>query len=423
MASSKGDGEDLSTYRSKKEKNDDSDDDDTTSSGSKRVDASADEPLSSMAAKLATAASVSERGDCDVEDDGAVEKIRKYLAEKLSLFVPDAVDKPPQPKILDELSVDGIVNYIKDGKAKNIITLTGAGISTSAGIPDFRSPSTGLYANLQKYDLPYPQAIFELEFFKRNPEPFYTLARSLFPGAFKPTYSHYFIRMLQKKNLLMRHYTQNIDTLERVAGMEDDIIVEAHGTFHTAHCLSCHKEYTLEWLEEKLKLDDVPSCNECIGIVKPDIVFFGESLPEKFHTCAQVDFKKCDLLIIMGTSLEVQPFASLIDRVNDKCPRLLINREKAGNSDRLVWLLGMQSGLHFDSEDNYRDVFWAGDCDDGCLLLADKLGWGEELRNTVKEEHERIEKEIKMKKEEDLLKTRKGRVSKNENEATGSSKK
>lgn len=118
----------------------------------------------------------------------------------------------------------------------------------AAGIPDFRSPGSGLYHNLQKYKLPHPQAIFELDFFIENPKPFFELAKELFPGSFKPTISHYFIRLLLEKKILLRHYSQNIDTLERVAGIPEDRIVEAHGTFYTGHCLKCRKEYSLEWM-------------------------------------------------------------------------------------------------------------------------------------------------------------------------------
>lgn len=81
---------------------------------------------------------------------------------------------------------------------------------SAAGIPDFRSPGFGLYHNLQKYNLPDPQDIFEIEFFKNNPKPFFTLAKEMYPGTFKPTVCHYFIRLLEEKGLLLRHYTQVI---------------------------------------------------------------------------------------------------------------------------------------------------------------------------------------------------------------------
>ncbi|XP_063831498.1 NAD-dependent protein deacetylase sirtuin-2-like [Ostrinia nubilalis] len=320
-----------------------------------------------------------------------VDSIRRYLAQKLGLY---EVAEPTSSseKVLDEVNLDGIVNWIKSDKCKNVITLSGAGISTAAGIPDFRSPETGLYHNLQKYNLPEPQAIFEINFFRQNPKPFFALAKEMYPGNFKPTKSHYFIRLLHEKGLLLRHYTQNIDTLERRADIPDDKLVEAHGTFYTSHCLDCRKEYTLDYVKDRIFADEIPICTECPGVVKPDIVFFGESLPERFQRCLHEDFGQCDMLIIMGSSLEVQPFASLIDMVPEWCPRLLINREKAGVRSPILRLWGMSGGLQFD-EDATRDVALLGDCDDGCQDLADRLGWGDELRALVAREHERLDLE------------------------------
>ncbi|XP_043274439.1 NAD-dependent protein deacetylase sirtuin-2 isoform X2 [Venturia canescens] len=330
--------------------------------------------------------------------DSGIEKIRKYFSEKLKMYdsTDSAKSETKEKKILDTLDLDGVVEYIKQKNCRKIITMAGAGISTSAGIPDFRSPSSGLYHNLGKYNLPHPQAIFEIDFFMENPEPFFVLAKELLPEGFKPTPSHYFIRLLWEKGLLLRHYTQNVDTLERVAGLPGEKLVEAHGTFHTGHCLKCRALYTLEWMKDKISASLVPKCDKCKeGIVKPDIVFFGEMLPERFHTLIDQDFRQADLLIIMGSSLVVQPFASLVDRVSSTCPRLLINKEKVGIQDRLTRFLGFGQGLVFDpkSSEVGRDVAWIGDCDTGCQLLADKLNWGEELRVLIKKEHERLQAE------------------------------
>uniref|UniRef100_A0A8C7TJG8 NAD-dependent protein deacetylase sirtuin-2 n=1 Tax=Oncorhynchus mykiss TaxID=8022 RepID=A0A8C7TJG8_ONCMY len=276
-------------------------------------------------------------------------------------------------KVLDELTLEGVASYIQSGKCKNIICMVGAGISTSAGIPDFRSPDTGLYANLQKYNLPYPEAIFQIDYFKKHPEPFFALARELYPGQFKPTVCHYFIKLLKDKGLLKRCYSQNIDTLERVAGLEGEDLIEAHGTFYTSHCVSfmCRKEYDLDWMKEKIFSDDIPKCDKCSNLVKPDIVFFGENLPKRFFTSMAMDFPRCDLLIIMGTSLQVQPFAALVG----SCPRLLINLEKAGGADPLLGIISIGGGMDFDSAKAYRDVAHISTCDDGCLALAELLGW------------------------------------------------
>jgi len=290
------------------------------------------------------------------------------------------------------------VQYIKDGRAKKIITMAGAGISTSAGIPDFRTPGTGLYDNLQKYNLPEPTAVFDIRFFRHNPRPFFLLARELYPGKFSPTPCHFFIRLLQEKGLLLRHYTQNIDTLEREAGISDEKLVEAHGAFHTGHCIDCRKEYSQAWIKERILVDkdeaEIPRCTRanCGGVVKPDIVFFGENLPERFFKCVTNDFKQCDLLIVLGTSLVVQPFASLIDRVGPHCPRLLINMEEVGVSDRLDVLL-TGGGLQLGKGNNYRDAAWLGECDKGVLELAKGAGWQDELENLVKGGKEKEEKQ------------------------------
>uniref|UniRef100_A0A4W6E598 NAD-dependent protein deacetylase n=1 Tax=Lates calcarifer TaxID=8187 RepID=A0A4W6E598_LATCA len=302
-------------------------------------------------------------------------------------------------KVLDELTLDGVARYIKSGKCKNIICMVGAGISTSAGIPDFRSPGTGLYANLQKYNLPYPEAIFQIDYFKVNIRSRSSPCCFLF-DFYQPTICHYFMKMLKDKGLLKRCYTQNIDTLERVAGLEGDDLIEAHGTFYTSHCVSfcCRKEYNLDWMKEKIFSDDIPRCDKCSSLVKPDIVFFGENLPVRFFTSMKMDFPRCDLLIVMGTSLQVQPFAGLVGRVSKSCPRLLINMEKAGQADPLFGLLGFGGGMDFDSDKAYRDVAHISTCDDGCLALADLLGWKVELEELVKQEHAQIDSQDKKEK-------------------------
>ncbi|RCH78880.1 NAD-dependent protein deacetylase sirtuin-2, partial [Rhizopus azygosporus] len=134
-------------------------------------------------------------------------------------------------KVLEKANLESIAKYIKEKDVKNVIVMTGAGISTAAGIPDFRSKDTGLYHNLKSFNLPYAEA--------ENPQPFYTLAKELYPGQFLPTKTHYFIKLLQEKGILLRNFTQNIDTLERLTGLDQEYIVEAHGSFATASCIKC----------------------------------------------------------------------------------------------------------------------------------------------------------------------------------------
>ncbi|CAF0973213.1 unnamed protein product [Didymodactylos carnosus] len=280
--------------------------------------------------------------------------------------------------VLKSFDLKGAADYMKN--CKNIIVMSGAGISTSAGIPDFRSPGTGLYSQLEKYNLPFPEAVFHLEFFRTNPKPFFLLAKELYPEKFTPTPAHYFMRLLNEKKKLLRIFTQNIDSLERVAEIPADKIVEAHGTFFTAHCIDCQKEYSLEYVKDIIFKDEIPTC-ACGGIIKPDIVFFGESLPEKFHTLRMKDFPKADFLIIIGTSLMVAPFNRLILEVNKDCPRLLINMEPAGTKS--INLYSSQT-LMFDSPKNRRDVFHQGSCDDGTYELAKLLGWEDDFKELLK---------------------------------------
>ncbi|CAN2387357.1 NAD-dependent protein deacetylase [Pristimantis euphronides] len=207
--------------------------------------------------------------------------------------------------------------------------MVGAGISTASGIPDFRTPGSGLYDNLKKYNIPYPEAIFDIAYFTCNPWPFFTLAKDLYPGNYKPNIVHYFLRLLHDKGLLLRCYTQNIDGLEKLAGIPPEKLVEAHGTFSTASCHLCYTPFPAKEAQDCIMNGNAPYCNICYGLVKPDIVFFGEELPESFYSFSK-DFRKADLLIVMGTSLEIEPFASIVNAVRPNVPRVLINRDLVG---------------------------------------------------------------------------------------------
>ncbi|CAF4437490.1 unnamed protein product, partial [Rotaria magnacalcarata] len=229
-------------------------------------------------------------------------------------------------------SLDYFIESIKKGQFKRVVVLAGAGISTASGIPDFRTAGTGLYDNLQRYNIPYPEAIFELNYFNRNPKPFFDLAKELYPGKYFPNINHYFIRYLYDKNILRRVYTQNIDGLERMAGIPNDKIVEAHGTFQSAACQRCRQKYQCEDIHQDIFDDKIPICwktSRCNGIIKPDIVFFGEDLPSRFQLYQQ-DLPSSDCCIVMGTSLAVYPFADIVDSAARSTIRLLINRQLVG---------------------------------------------------------------------------------------------
>lgn len=126
------------------------------------------------------------------------------LFESLSLT---GDGKEAGPSVLCEASLEAVAQHIRS-TAKNIIIMAGAGISVAAGIPDFRTPGTGLYDNLQKYNLPNPQAVFSIDYFRENPKPFCMLAKELYPGTFKPTVAHYLNVLLHQEGRLLRTYTQ-----------------------------------------------------------------------------------------------------------------------------------------------------------------------------------------------------------------------
>lgn len=149
--------------------------------------------------------------------------------------------------------------------------------------------------------LPNPEAVFDIQYFRHNPKPctspfysfslspivlitvpgtvtVYTLARDMQPGKFRPTLGHSFVRLIHEKGLLHACFTQNIDTLERRAGIPETKLIEAHGSFASHHCIDCDAEYDNESMMDAVEQSKIPRCRRCRGLVKPDIVFFGESV-------------------------------------------------------------------------------------------------------------------------------------------------
>ncbi|KAF3316165.1 Sir2 histone deacetylase Hst2 [Orbilia oligospora] len=278
----------------------------------------------------------------------------------------EPIDESIEPLHLKRRDLKSIAEYIASGECQKVAVMVGAGISTSAGIPDFRSPDTGLYANLQRLDLPEPEAVFDITYFRTNPLPFYTLAHDLYPGKYRPTITHSFIHLLHKKGILKMCWTQNIDTLERAAGVPGEKLVEAHGSFASQRCIECKAPYPDDLIKQHILADpvEVPTCKdtpECNGLVKPDIVFFGEPLPAEFSSSME-QLDDVDLAIVMGTSLMVYPFAGLPTRVPHGPPRLLINNEKVG-----------EIGSRRD------DVIFLKACDEAVRVLCKEIGWLDEL--------------------------------------------
>ena len=301
---------------------------------------------------------------------------------------------PPPIEGLTSLTMEGIAEYIKSGKAKKILIMQGAGISTATGIPDFRSPN-GIYANLADYNLPFPEAVFDIKYFAENPKPFYKLNSEFVKRNVKPTLAHYFESLLVQKGLVKRIWTQNVDGLERAAGIHEEYLVEVHGTFRVSHCTKCNAAFSYDEMKEPYCAGEPVKCPKegCDGLVKPDVVFFSEPLPQRFQEMLEDDFTGCDLAIVIGTSLQVQPFATLPIFLRTDIPRIMFNMNPARTYEEKLILYEGQlldanakicHGLFkFGHVTNRRDVFVGGDCQQTLLEFARALGFEDELNEMM----------------------------------------
>ncbi|MEJ5230261.1 MAG: NAD-dependent protein deacylase [Pseudothermotoga sp.] len=186
--------------------------------------------------------------------------------------------------------------------SKYVVALTGAGISTASGIPDFRSP-TGLYSK-------YPENIFDIDYFFEDPKGFYEFCKeALIPMTkAEPNPAHFMLARLEEKGVLKAVITQNIDGLHQKAGNRK--VIELHGTVFEYYCTRCFKKFEPSQIKEMLDSKEIPICS-CSGLIRPNIVFFKEILPEKAINEAYLHASKCDLMIALGSSLVVYPAAQI----------------------------------------------------------------------------------------------------------------
>jgi len=189
-------------------------------------------------------------------------------------------------------------------KSHHIVVLTGAGISTAAGIPDFRGPN-GLYVT-HRYD---PEKTFDIDWFDTDPHYFFAFARDFLSmvDRVQPTQTHIFLAELEQQGLLQSVITQNIDGLHQKAGSRN--VIEVHGSFQQGHCRECGHSYSYDELKHKILAEEIPHCDRCGGVVKPDIVFYGEAVRGMDE--AESEARHADLFLAIGTSLSVYPAAML----------------------------------------------------------------------------------------------------------------
>lgn len=190
-------------------------------------------------------------------------------------------------------------------RSRSTVALTGAGVSVPSGIPDFRSPGTGLWENVD------PMEVAHIDVFERDPARFWRYYRPRFQtlGDKRPNRAHAALAELEQRGLLAGVVTQNIDRLHRAAGSRE--VVEVHGTIETSSCRTCAASFELEAVEALFDADGVAICSSCGGAVKPDVVLFGELLPESAMARAQEMAERAELMLCVGSSLAVYPVAGL----------------------------------------------------------------------------------------------------------------
>ncbi|CAD6644942.1 BJ4_G0034390.mRNA.1.CDS.1 [Saccharomyces cerevisiae] len=318
------------------------------------------------------------------DEDELTDPLEKKHAVKLIKDLQKAINKvlSTRLRLPNFNTIDHFTATLRN--AKKILVLTGAGVSTSLGIPDFRS-SEGFYSKIRHLGLEDPQDVFNLDIFLQDPSVFYNIAHMVLPPENMYSPLHSFIKMLQDKGKLLRNYTQNIDNLESYAGIDPDKLVQCHGSFATASCVTCHWQIPGEKIFENIRNLELPLCPYCYqkrkqyfpmsngnntvqtninfnspilksyGVLKPDMTFFGEALPSRFHKTIRKDILECDLLICIGTSLKVAPVSEIVNMVPSHVPQILINRDMVTHAEFDLNLLGF--------------------CDDVASLVAKKCHW------------------------------------------------
>ncbi|MDP8012086.1 MAG: NAD-dependent protein deacylase [Thermoplasmata archaeon] len=229
--------------------------------------------------------------------------------------------------------MDEIKNVAKILKnSKQAVALTGSGISTGSGIPTFRGKD-GLW---NKYD---PEK-FTMEYFMKNPKDFWSTAKNLFLpliNAF-PSKSHYVLAELEEMGIIKAVITQNIDGLHQKAGSKN--VLEIHGNGKKLKCLLCGEEYDIENFIDEINKNNVPLCKKCHSILKPDAVLFGELLPKKTYLNSIYYSYTADVMLVIGTSLLVEPAASLPFSAKEKGAKIItINLEKTPLDDLADYIL------------------------------------------------------------------------------------
>ncbi len=198
-------------------------------------------------------------------------------------------------------------------KSRKTVVLTGAGISTESGIPDFRSPETGLWGKVD------PMEALSTKVLYNNPRKFYSTGFKIITSMkdAQPNKAHEILAEMEHRGIIQLIITQNIDNLHFRAGSKN--VYEVHGNSRSCTCIKCNRTYNIEEIEAKVNKGEVPPICFCGGVIRPDVVMFGDMLPECFYK-GMSEVQVADLLIAIGTSLTVYPVSQLAEI----CKRLMI---------------------------------------------------------------------------------------------------
>lgn len=203
--------------------------------------------------------------------------------------------------------IDALRGYIRE--AQKVVVFTGAGVSTDSGIPDFRSPG-GLWSKYNPEDFYFHKFLTS----ESSRKIYWRMYKEFFKALHqaKPSAAHYACKILFDLEKLYSVITQNVDGLHQMAGVPGELVLELHGNARIVRCLRCGKTYDSieieQWLERGV---EIPTCDECGGLLKPATVSFGQALPHDVLTKAEFCAQTCDLLLAVGSSLTIYPAASI----------------------------------------------------------------------------------------------------------------
>lgn len=227
-------------------------------------------------------------------------------------------DKPVDNQTLDHLADRAADLMVRSEK---IVVFTGAGVSTESGIPDFRSPG-GIWDRFDPDDFTYQKFISDAGARQKQ---WQMLWKERLTETVKPNPAHYAIAELDRLGKLDCVVTQNVDSLHQAAGVPDGKVFELHGSMRRVVCLQCGQKYPMPEIKARLDAgEEVPDCATCHGILKPDVILFGEALPDEVFSEATLHAKQCDLFLVVGSSLVVYPAAQIPGYAADSGARLVI---------------------------------------------------------------------------------------------------